>query len=139
MASSFSLLNLQFNVTFPVKSDKGTSVSLRSLQRLWHKFQTLHTIQDLPRATRSRLLTREIVLAMEDLLRNYDEMTARRLKTKLSENFSTFPDVSLATIKRNCKEIGWVCTWHHYYQLIRDENKIKRKEWCQQQLVNVAS
>ena len=117
-------------------SDEGTSVSLRSLERLWRKFQTVHTIQDLPRATRPRLLTREMVLAMEDLLRNDDEMIARRLKTKLSENFLTFPDVSLATIKRNRKESSWVCTRPHHCQLIRDENKIKRKEWCQQQLDN---
>ena len=117
-------------------SDEGTSVSLRSLERLWRKFQAVHTILDLPRATRPRLLTREMVLAMEDLLRNDDEMTARRLKTKLSENFPTFPDVSLATIKRNRKESGWVCTRPHYCQLIRDENKRKRKEWCQQQLDN---
>ena len=117
-------------------SDEGTSVSLCSIQHLWRKFHTVHTIRDLPRATRPRILTRKMVLAMEDLLRNDDEMTARRLKTKLSKNFSTFPDVSLAIIKRNCKESGWVCTRPHCCQWIWDKNKIKRKEWCQQQLDN---
>ena len=79
---------------------------------------------------------REIVLAMGGLLRNDDEMTARRLKAKLGENLPAFPDVSLATIKRNCKECGWVCTRPHHCQLIQGDNKIKRKEWWQQRLNN---
>ena len=33
-------------------------------------------------------------------------------------------------------EIGWVCTRPHYCQLIREANKIKRKEWCQRQIDN---
>jgi len=35
-----------------------------------------------------------------------------------------------------CKEIGWVCTRLHYCQLIREANKLKRKEWCQRQIDN---
>ena len=61
---------------------------------------------------------REMVLAMEDLLRNDDEMTARRLKVKLGENLPTFPDISLATIKRNRKESGWVYIQPQHCQLI---------------------
>lgn len=117
-------------------SDEGNIMSMGSLQRLLNKFQKVHTVRDLPRATRPRLLTPEMVSALESYLRNDDEMTARKLKTKLGENFTNFPNVSLATIKRNCKECGWVCTRPHYCQLIRDANKIKRKEWCQQQLDN---
>ena len=78
--------------------------SLRSLQCLWSKFQKMHTVRDLPRATRPKLLTAEMVSALEDCLRNDDEMTARKLKTKLDENFTNFPNVSLATIKRNHKK-----------------------------------
>ena len=117
-------------------SKERNMVSLRSLQRLWSKFQKVHTVRDLPRATRPRLLTAEMVSVLEDCLRNDDEMTARKLKTKLGENFNNFPNVSLATIKRNHKECGWVCTRPHYCQLIRDANKGKRKEWCQHQLDN---
>ena len=77
-----------------------------------------------------------MILELEDCLRNDDEMMAKKLKTKLSEKITNFPNVSLATIKRNRKECGWVCTCPHYCQLIRDANKVKRKEWCQQQLDN---
>ena len=42
--------------------DEGNIMSLRSLQHLWSKFQTMHTVRDLPRATRPRLLTAEMIL-----------------------------------------------------------------------------
>lgn len=117
-------------------SEEGTEVTLRSLQRLREKFQRKHTIQDLPRGTKPRLLTTEMLSAMENYLRNDDELTARKLKGKLSENFEGFPEVSISTIKRNRRERGWVCTRPHYCQLIRDANKVKRKTWCQKQLDN---
>ena len=117
-------------------SEEGNMVSLHRLQRLWSKLQKVHTVRDLPRATRPRLLTAEMVSALEDCLRNDDEITVRKLNTKLGENFINFPNVSLSTIKRNRKECGWICTRPHYCQLIGDANKIKRKEWCQHQLDN---
>ena len=63
--------------------DEGNIVSLHSLQRLRSKFQTMHTVRDLLRATRPRLLTAEMILELEDCLRNDDEMTSRKLKTKV--------------------------------------------------------
>ena len=87
-----------------------------------------HTIRDLHRTPRKRLLTAEMMAAIEDSLRNDDELTARKLRRKLSEMFPDFPDVSISTIKRCRKENGWVSTRPHYCQLIREANKLKRKE-----------
>ena len=39
-------------------------------------------------------------------------------------------------IYRNRKSLGWTSTRPHYCQLIRDANKVKRKEWCERQLKN---
>ena len=116
--------------------EEGSGISIRSLQRLCAKFQLKHTIQDLPRALKSRLLTPQKVTTMEESLRNDDELTSRKLKCKLQEKFADLPDVSLSTIKRCRREMGWVCTRPHYCQLIRETNKLKRKEWCQRQLDN---
>ena len=44
--------------------------------------------------------------------------------------------MSLSIIKRCHREIGWVCTRPHYCQLIRENNKVKRKEWCQKLIDN---
>lgn len=89
-------------------SQEGIAVSVRSLQRLCSKFDKKHTIRDLPRATKPRLLTPEMLSTIEDFLRKDDELTARKLREKLCEKFMNFPDVSLTTIKRNRKECGWV-------------------------------
>ena len=71
-------------------SQEGPAVSVRSLQRPCSKFNKKHTIQDPPRATKPRLLTPEMLLTIEDRLRNDDELTARKLKAKLCEKFTNF-------------------------------------------------
>ena len=60
---------------------------------------------------------------IEQSLKSDDKLTARKLRTKLAEEFSNLPNVSLATIKLCRKEIGWICTRPHYCQLIREANK----------------
>ena len=70
---------------------------------------------------------------MEDRQRNDDELTARRLRTLLIQRYPHLK-ISLSMMKRWRKQNGWICTRPHYCQLIRDQNKVKRKEWCQRQL-----
>ena len=52
----------------------------------------------------------------------YDEIT-------LHEKFCEV-NVSLAAVKRAKKDLGWVSSTPHYCQLIRENNKAKRVEWC---------
>ena len=80
--------------------EEGISVSIRSLQRLCVKFDTFHTVENLPRAARPRLLSCEMLATMNNLLRNDDDLTARRLSNKLREEYTNLPDVSLSTIKK---------------------------------------
>ena len=60
----------------------------------------MHTIQDLLSKTRLRLLTEEMLSAMDQILTEDDEATARRLRATLCEKLPSSPEVSLATIKR---------------------------------------
>ena len=110
----------------------------------------MHTIQDLPRKTRPRLLTEEMLSAMDQILREDDEATARRLRATLCEKFPSSPEVSLATIKRlvnhtfcilsymlfmqRCQKMGVYMT--PLLPIHQEVNKIKRKDWCQRQLEN---
>ena len=110
-------------------------VTIRSLQRLCKKFRDKHTIQDLPRRSRPRKLSREMSISLDDMLKENDEVTARQIRANLCEKFPSL-HVSLATVRRVRRENGWVCTRPHYCQLIREVNKVKRKEWCQQQIAN---
>jgi len=56
--------------------DEEVEVALRSLQYLLLKFLKYRTVKDLPRARRSRLLTPDMMNAIEDSLKADDELTA---------------------------------------------------------------
>ena len=71
-----------------------------------------------------------MIALLDDMLKDDDEMTASRIRCKLTEKFGDFR-VSLSTVKRVRRAKGWVCTRP---QLIREVNKLKRKEWCQNQI-----
>ena len=69
-------------------------ISIRSLQRLFDRF---HTVKNLPRVARPRLLTSEMLSTMNVLLKNDDELTARHLSDKLREEYANLPNISLST------------------------------------------
>ena len=62
-------------------------------------------------------------------LEKNDEVTSRELQSTLKSRYPLL-NVSLQTIRRACKNIGWVSTRPHYCQLIRELNKQKRYLWC---------
>ena len=49
---------------------------------------------------------------------------------------SKFPEtkMSVATVGRIRKELGWTKTAPRYCQMIRDVNQLKRLEWCKERL-----
>lgn len=114
---------------------EGIKVTIRSLQRLVKKFRRHHTVADLPRRSKTKIITIEMSKIIDDLLEENDELTARMIRRKLEEKFPQL-QVSIATVKRARKDNGWICTRPHYCQLIREANKAKRVVWCQQQLDN---
>ena len=81
----------------------------------------MHTIQDLLRKTRPQLLTEEMLSAMDQILREDDEATARRLRATLCEKLPSSPKVSLATIKRLVNHFLHF-TLHALYAKVSKEN-----------------
>ena len=114
--------------------EEEITITLRSIQHLCAKFSKFHTIRDLTRAHKTRLLTTDMMKMVDESLQSNNKLTSKKLKTKLSEKFPSIQGVSLATIKHCRKQLGWVSTRPHYCQLLREGNKQKRKEWCQRQL-----
>ena len=90
--SDYSLTQRMFSVDLKRKV-------LKCQYKACAKFETFHTIINISRAPKCRLLTFEILSAMDDCLRNDDELTANKLYTKLLEQCANFPDVSLSMIK----------------------------------------
>ena len=102
-------------------AEENVSISLKSLYNLLKKYREKDTIVDLPHQRRRRIITDEMRAFIELEMANNNELTSRRMKTLLCEKW---PDlhVSIPTIKRTRKDMGWVCTKPHYCQLIRNVN-----------------
>ena len=96
-------------------SEENISISLQALFNLVKKYKLL----DLPRRTRPKKLTGEMMAMLNQGLSEDDELTARRARSLLLQKWSNL-QVSLPTIKHIRKELGWVCTRPHYCQLLRD-------------------
>ena len=118
-----------------IQEEEGCTYSLRSVCRLWRKYRQCRTILDLPRRKQVKKVDEDMLETIDTLLTENDELTARQLRDRLLEQWPSLK-VSLTTIKRARKEKGWVCTRPHYCQLLREVNKVKRVEWCKQQIKN---
>ena len=99
--------------------EENCDISAQSLYNLLRKFREKRTIADLSRHRRPRKLTDEMRQVIEEELTNNDEITSTGIRSLL---LSRWPDlrVSVATIKRTRREMGWVCTRPHYCQLLRE-------------------
>ena len=64
-----------------------------------------------------------------------DELTAYKLCCKLKKHYPDL-NLSISTVRRVRKDLGWITTKPRYCQLIRDINKEKRLIWCEQLKAN---
>ena len=85
---------------------------------------------DRPRRSRSRILSKEHEIFIDNALANNDELTSQKLKRLLVAKWPELRNLSISNIKRCRKRLGWVATKPRYCQLIRELNKDKRLEWC---------
>ena len=64
--NNYSLMVRLFHSGYSLHmNEEGTEISVRSLQCLCMKFKKMHTMQDLSRKPRPRLLTEEMVFAKD--------------------------------------------------------------------------
>ena len=99
--------------------EENVFISERALYSLVEKYRTKGTVRDLPRRRRSSLITDEMKRLIEQELQRNDELTSSDIQRLICERW---PDVkvSRATIRRERRRMGWVCTRPHYCQLLRD-------------------
>ena len=109
--------------------EEGIFVSKKTLYRLLKKYREHHTYTDLRRADRKTVLTVEQVRFIDREMELNDEYSARKLHERLLERWPDL-NVSITTIKRMKRKLGWVATRPKYCQVIRDANKQKRLAWC---------
>ena len=100
-------------------SEENIPVSSQALFNLIRKHHQTGKLLDLTRRARPKKLTQEMMKMLDEILSNNDEVTARQARSLLTERWPEI-QVSLPTIKRVRKKLGWVCTKPHYCQLLRD-------------------
>ena len=103
----------------------------RSIYKLLHKEKTTGLISDIERPKPAKLLSDEQIRYIDDELAKNDELTARRLRAMLETKWPQMKSVSLKTIKRTRRRLGWLKSCLKYCQMIREANKELRKQWCE--------
>ena len=107
--------------------ERGQTISRQTIWRLARHFQTHGEISPLPKSGRPTKLTREILDMIETSMQDDDETTAKEIKKAL-ENLGK--SISLTTILKGRKMLGWTFRGTAYCQMIRDVNKEKRLAWA---------
>ena len=100
-------------------TEENVDVSVCAIYHLVEKYRTKGIIKDLPRRKRSCILSKGMRQFIDEELQKNDELTSTKIKEMLAERW---PDVviSTTTIKRERRQLGWVCTRPHYCQLLRE-------------------
>ena len=107
--------------------EEKTVVSETSLYLLIAKYAKSGKVSNIKRSSRPSILGNEHYKFIDNAMEEDDELTAYKLKKH-------YPDLnlSISTVRRARKDLGWVSTKPRYCQLIRDINKEKRLIWCEQ-------
>lgn len=108
----------------------------RSLQRLISKYVLTNSVADRIQCKRKSRLDSLHKKFIDDVLAENNELTAFQIKQLLVEKLPNLATVSISTIKRYQKRLGWVASTPTYCQLIREANKSKRLDWCWQCINN---
>ena len=108
-------------------------ISKVTIYAIIKKYRVHHTCADLPKPQCKTILNKDQVRFIDKAMENNDKLTGRQLHELLLE---IWPDlqISISTIKRVKRMLGWVCSRPKYCQLVRELNKLRRVEWCTEQI-----
>ena len=108
-----------------------TIVSRQSIRLFLKRFRERGTIARKTGSGVTLKLSPSVLGLIEAAMREDDETTATQLQARLAAH-SVY--VSLTTILRNRRQLGWIYRGSAYCQLIRNVNKQKRLEWARAHL-----
>ena len=116
-------------------NEENISISRQAIFNLIKKYRETGSLLDLSRRARDRKLKEPMLQVLNEALTENDELTARQARSLLTEKWPEL-QVSIPTIKRIWKEIGWVCTRPHYCQMVCEVSFTMRR-MTRQALMNV--
>ena len=107
--------------------DEGIIASRRGIWKFLTRYLETGTIKRKEGSSRPTKITSEVKRLVETQMRLDDETTAVQLFALCNQNGI---NISLATILRARTILGWTFRGSAYCQLIRDINKVKRRDWA---------
>lgn len=108
-------------------SEEGFRVSLSGCYSFLKKYRQTGSVFDKQRSGRPRILPQRAEQLMVELLWANDELTTTELLHQLqAKGYS----VSRSTVAQTRENLGWTAKRTRYCQLIRQQNKEKRVEFC---------
>ena len=116
--------------------EEGIVVSLVTLYKLLHREKETGSVLDKARSPVWRYLSNHHYVFIDNALAENDELTAKQLKDIMVQKWADLKNISLTTIKRARKYLGWTSSKPKYCQLIREANKEKRLNWANEQIAN---
>ena len=111
--------------------EEGFHVSIGGVYHVLKKWKKDRMLCDYPRSGRPRALNSAMHDRISQWLTECNELTLNDIRLKShAEGFN----VSRSCIGRALKRMGWSAHATRYCQLIREQNKVKRIEFCQKLL-----
>ena len=110
---------------------EGLECTRESIHRFLKRYEIYRSIHRKPGSGRLSSITAVIKALVEQQMQTDDETTAYQLHKLLT---SLGYKVSVRTVLRCRKDLGWTFRGSAYCQLIRDVNKVKRLTWVRENL-----
>lgn len=110
---------------------EGITPCRQTVWRFWGHYRTHGSISPLRSSGRPQKLTETVLQLIDAAMMVNDETTAKELRILLQQHGMV---VSLRTVLRGRRSLGWTFRGAAYCQLIRDANKVKRLEWAREHI-----
>ena len=110
---------------------EGICTCRQTVWRLERHIKEHGTIITLPKSGRPTKLTDVVLSKIDAAMTKDDETTAKELLTTLQDAGAV---ISLSTVLKGRRLLGWTSRGTAYCQLVRAENRVKRLRWAQEHL-----
>ena len=121
-----------------IKDEDNIQVSITGVKKVWKKFNTTGEVTNKKRFgdgrnPQAKLGTQEHEDFVNKCMRDTPDLSAKQLCRKILEEFGI--ELSVSKTNKYRQHLGWKQGRTRYCQMIRDVNKVKRKDWCDEQIL----
>ena len=123
-------------IVVQILENEGITTSAQTVRRFYIRYCQSGSIARRRGSGRPTILTDGVLQTIDQTMRENGETTAADLQRFFEFHQHEGIEISLTTIQRGRRHLGWTFHGSAYCQLIRDVNKQKRLEWARVYLHN---